>query len=30
KDGWDKVISAQLDSRHRPCNLIEIIPRLTE
>ncbi|MEM9285450.1 MAG: molybdenum cofactor biosynthesis protein B [Pseudomonadota bacterium] len=30
KDGWDKVIAAQLDSRHRPCNLIEIIPRLTE
>ncbi|MEO1043461.1 MAG: molybdenum cofactor biosynthesis protein B [Pseudomonadota bacterium] len=30
KDGWDKVISAQLDSRHWPCNLIEIIPRLSE
>ena len=30
KDGWDKVISAQLDSRYRPCNMIEIIPRLLE
>ena len=30
KDGWDKVIAPQLDSRHRPCNLHEIMPRLTE
>lgn len=30
KDGWDKVISAQLDSRHRPCNLVELMPRLSE
>ena len=30
KDGWDEVIAAQLDSRHRPCNLVDIIPRLTE
>lgn len=30
KDGWDSVISAQLDSRHRPCNLVELMPRLTE
>lgn len=30
KDGWDKVISHQLDSRHKPCNLVEIMPRLTE
>jgi len=30
KDGWDRVIAAQLDSRHRPCNLVDIIPRLTE
>jgi molybdopterin adenylyltransferase len=30
KDGWDKVISHQLDSRHRPCNLVEIMPRLME
>lgn len=30
KDGWDKVISAQLDSRHRPCNLVDIMGRLTE
>ncbi len=30
KDGWDKVIRLQLDSRHRPCNLVEIMPRLRE
>ncbi|MGV6819679.1 MAG: molybdenum cofactor biosynthesis protein B [Parvularcula sp.] len=30
RDGWDKVISLQLDSRHRPCNLVEIMPRLSE
>ncbi|PQA86902.1 molybdenum cofactor biosynthesis protein B [Hyphococcus luteus] len=30
KDGWDKVISYQLDSRHKPCNLVELMPRLTE
>lgn len=30
KDGWDKVISFQLDSRHRPCNLVELMPRLLE
>ena len=30
KDGWDKVISAQLDSRHSPCNLVELMPRLME
>ena len=30
KDGWDKVIRDQLDSRHRPCNLVELMPRLGE
>ncbi|MEO0884165.1 MAG: molybdenum cofactor biosynthesis protein B [Pseudomonadota bacterium] len=30
KDGWDKVISHQLDSRHKPCNLVELMPRLQE
>ncbi len=30
KDGWDKIIRWQLDSRHRPCNMVEIMPRLTE
>ncbi len=30
KDGWDKVISFQLDSRHGPCNLVELMPRLME
>lgn len=30
KDGWDKVIRDQLDSRHKPCNMVELIPRLME
>lgn len=30
KDGWDKVVSAQLDSRHKPCNMVELMPRLLE
>lgn len=30
KDGWDHVISYQLDSRHKPCNLVELMPRLME
>lgn len=30
KDGWDKVIRDQLDSRHKPCNLVELMPRLSE
>ncbi|HYD89295.1 MAG TPA: molybdenum cofactor biosynthesis protein B [Vitreimonas sp.] len=30
RDGWDKVIRWQLDSRHMPCNLVEIMPRLME
>lgn len=30
RDGWDKVIRWQLDSRHKPCNLVEIMPRLLE
>ncbi|MBV9510171.1 MAG: molybdenum cofactor biosynthesis protein B [Caulobacteraceae bacterium] len=30
KDGWDKVIAAQLDSRHAPCNMVELMPRLNE
>ncbi|MGB3627721.1 MAG: molybdenum cofactor biosynthesis protein B [Henriciella sp.] len=30
KDGWDKVIALQLDSRHKPCNLVELMPRLME
>lgn len=29
-DGWDKLINLQLDYRHRPCNLAELIPRLLE
>jgi len=30
RDGWDKVISLQLDSRHMPCNLVELMPRFME
>jgi len=30
RDGWEKVIAPQLDSRTRPCNLVEIMPRLEE
>ena len=29
-DAWDKLIHQQLDYRHRPCNLVELIPRLLE
>lgn len=28
--GWDKLIAQQLDNRTRPCNLAELLPRLTE
>jgi len=30
KDGWDDILRWQLDSRHRPCNLVELMPRLNE
>jgi molybdenum cofactor biosynthesis protein B len=30
RDGWDKVISPQLDARHGPCNMVELMPRLME
>ncbi|HEX8484728.1 molybdenum cofactor biosynthesis protein B [Sphingomonas sp.] len=30
KDGWDGILATQLDSRHRPCNFVELMPRLTE
>jgi len=30
KDGWDDILRWQLDSRHRPCNLVELMPRLQE
>jgi molybdenum cofactor biosynthesis protein B len=30
KDGWDEILVWQLDSRHRPCNLVELMPRLRE
>lgn len=30
KDGWDGILAGQLDSRHRPCNFVELMPRLTE
>ncbi|MDE0879429.1 MAG: molybdenum cofactor biosynthesis protein B [Sphingomonas bacterium] len=30
KDGWDQILADQLDSRHRPCNFVELMPRLQE
>jgi molybdenum cofactor biosynthesis protein B len=30
KDGWDLILAEQLDSRNRPCNFIELMPRLRE
>ena len=30
KDGWDKILLHQLDSRFRPCNFVELMPRLRE
>lgn len=30
KDGWDGILAAQLDSRHRPCNFVKLMPRLQE
>jgi molybdenum cofactor biosynthesis protein B len=30
KDGWDDILVYQLDNRHRPCNLVELMPRLNE
>ncbi|SET31752.1 molybdenum cofactor biosynthesis protein B [Oceanicella actignis] len=30
RDGWDEILSLQLDYRHRPCNFVEIMPRLEE
>ena len=30
KDGWDGILKDQLDSRHKPCNFVELMPRLLE
>ncbi|NPD66086.1 molybdenum cofactor biosynthesis protein B [Lichenicola cladoniae] len=30
KDGWDDILVWQLDSRHAPCNFVELMPRLKE
>ncbi len=30
RDGWDEILRYQLDIRHRPCNFVEIMPRLAE
>ncbi len=30
KDGWDEILVHQLDNRFRPCNFVEILPRLQE
>ena len=30
RDGWDMILAEQLDSRNRPCNFVELMPRLRE
>ncbi|MBK6801780.1 molybdenum cofactor synthesis domain-containing protein [Novosphingobium sp.] len=30
KDGWDQILAEQLDSRNRPCNFVDLMPRLRE
>ena len=30
KDGWDQILAEQLDSRNRPCNFVELMPRFRE
>ena len=30
KDAWDEILIKQLDIRHKPCNFVEILPRLDE
>jgi molybdenum cofactor biosynthesis protein B len=30
RDGWQEILRWQLDNRHRPCNLVELMPRLQE
>ncbi|MEM7529232.1 MAG: molybdenum cofactor biosynthesis protein B [Pseudomonadota bacterium] len=30
RDAWDEILAFQLDYRHRPCNFVEIMPRLDE
>ena len=30
RDGWEKILCWQLDSRYRPCNLVDLMPRLQE
>lgn len=30
RDGWDHIITHQLDINHKPCNLVELMPRFKE
>ena len=30
KDGWDGILKDQLDNRHKPCNFVDLMPRLQE
>lgn len=30
KDGWDGILAEQLDNRNRPCNFVDLMPRLRE
>ena len=29
-DAWEGILSTQLDSRHKPCNFVDLMPRLME
>ena len=30
RDAWDEILKDQLDARHKPCNFVELMPRLKE
>jgi molybdenum cofactor biosynthesis protein B len=30
RTGWDEILHEQLDNRHKPCNFVELMPRLKE
>ena len=30
RDAWEGILRAQLDARHKPCNFVELMPRLAE
>lgn len=30
RDGWEQILKPEFDAAHKPCNLVEMLPRLTE